>query len=57
MEIPVIDFNELNGEKRSNTMALLHQACEKWGFFKVKKISAFVFYTIRLTEYLIYLSF
>ena len=53
----MIDFNELNGEKRSNTMALLHQACEKWGFFKVKKISAFVFYTIRLTEYLIYLSF
>jgi len=32
----VIDFNELNGEKRSKTMALLHQACEKWGFFQVE---------------------
>ncbi|XP_010242183.1 PREDICTED: 1-aminocyclopropane-1-carboxylate oxidase 1 isoform X2 [Nelumbo nucifera] len=35
MEIPVIDFNELNGDKRSETMALLHHACEKWGFFQV----------------------
>ncbi|KAM0969774.1 hypothetical protein EV1_017743 [Malus domestica] len=36
MEIPVIDFNELNGEARSKTMALLDQACEKWGFFQVE---------------------
>ncbi|CAK9173991.1 unnamed protein product [Ilex paraguariensis] len=36
MEIPVIDFNELDGEKRSKTMALLHQACEKWGFFQIE---------------------
>ncbi|KAG2712933.1 hypothetical protein I3843_04G141000 [Carya illinoinensis] len=36
MEIPVVDFNELNGEKRSKTMALLHHACEKWGFFQVE---------------------
>ncbi|XP_010262178.1 PREDICTED: 1-aminocyclopropane-1-carboxylate oxidase 1-like [Nelumbo nucifera] len=35
MDIPVVDFNGLNGEKRSETMALLHQACEKWGFFQV----------------------
>ncbi|KAF5743045.1 ACC oxidase ACCO2 [Tripterygium wilfordii] len=35
MEIPLIDFNELNGENRSKTMALLHQACEQWGFFQV----------------------
>ncbi|ESR64680.1 1-aminocyclopropane-1-carboxylate oxidase 1 [Citrus sinensis] len=33
--IPVIDFNELEGENRKKTMALLHQACEKWGFFQV----------------------
>jgi aminocyclopropanecarboxylate oxidase len=39
MEIPVIDFNELNGEKRSKTMALLHQACEKWGFFQTNAAS------------------
>ncbi|KAK4479081.1 hypothetical protein RD792_014592 [Penstemon davidsonii] len=36
MEIPVIDFSELEGEKRSVTMALLHEACEKWGFFMIE---------------------
>ncbi|KAJ4708621.1 1-aminocyclopropane-1-carboxylate oxidase 1-like [Melia azedarach] len=36
MEIPVIDFNELEGQNGKKTMALLHQACEKWGFFKVE---------------------
>ncbi|XVE70586.1 hypothetical protein DITRI_Ditri10aG0083300 [Diplodiscus trichospermus] len=37
MEIPVIDLDELHGEKRSKTMALLDEACEKWGFFQVDK--------------------
>ncbi|XP_020215521.1 1-aminocyclopropane-1-carboxylate oxidase 1 [Cajanus cajan] len=36
MEIPVIDFSKLNGDKRGDTMALLHNACEKWGFFMVE---------------------
>nr|AAX84675.1 ACC oxidase ACCO2 [Manihot esculenta] len=36
MEIPVIDFSELNGENRSKMMGLLHEACEKWGFFQVE---------------------
>ncbi|KAG8376117.1 hypothetical protein BUALT_Bualt09G0030000 [Buddleja alternifolia] len=37
MEIPVIDFNKLDdSEKRSETMALLHEACEKWGFFMIE---------------------
>jgi aminocyclopropanecarboxylate oxidase len=36
MEIPVIDLSQLEGENRSKTMALLHQACEKWGFFQVQ---------------------
>ncbi|CAJ1937140.1 unnamed protein product [Sphenostylis stenocarpa] len=36
MEIPVIDFSELNGDKRGDTMALLHKACEQWGFFMVE---------------------
>ncbi|XP_044471477.1 1-aminocyclopropane-1-carboxylate oxidase 1-like [Mangifera indica] len=36
MEIPVIDFNDLEGKMRDKTMALLHQACEKWGFFQVE---------------------
>lgn len=39
MEIPVIDFGELDGENRSKTMALLDHACDKWGFFMVCIIS------------------
>nr|BAG15873.1 ACC oxidase [Bruguiera gymnorhiza] len=35
MEIPVIRLDEADGEDRSKTMSLLHQACEKWGFFMV----------------------
>lgn len=35
MGIPTIDFSKLDGEDRSETMALLHNACEKWGFFQV----------------------
>lgn len=36
MEIPVIDFKKLEGESRKETMALLHQACEKWGCFMIE---------------------
>lgn len=36
MEIPVIDFSSLGSDKRSETMALLHEACEKWGFFMIE---------------------
>ncbi|XP_020596405.1 1-aminocyclopropane-1-carboxylate oxidase 1-like [Phalaenopsis equestris] len=36
MAIPVINLEELNGEKRSQTMSLLHEACAKWGFFWVE---------------------
>ncbi|KAL1356495.1 hypothetical protein HN51_008506 [Arachis hypogaea] len=36
MTIPVIDFSTLNGDKRSETMALLHEACQKWGFFMIE---------------------
>ncbi|KAL6221014.1 hypothetical protein ACLB2K_008766 [Fragaria x ananassa] len=36
MEIPVIDFGEINGEERGKTMALLHQACKQWGFFQIE---------------------
>lgn len=38
MAIPVIDFSTLNGDKRGETMALLHEACQKWGCFMVKRI-------------------
>ncbi|KAF9619386.1 hypothetical protein IFM89_006573 [Coptis chinensis] len=30
-----IDLEGLNGDLSNKTMDLLHQACEKWGFFKV----------------------
>ncbi|KAK2398098.1 1-aminocyclopropane-1-carboxylate oxidase [Trifolium repens] len=36
MTIPVIDFSTLNGDKRDETMALLHEACEKWGCFLIE---------------------
>ncbi|XP_061368984.1 1-aminocyclopropane-1-carboxylate oxidase 1 [Gastrolobium bilobum] len=36
MAIPVIDFSTLNGDKKGETMALLHEACEKWGFFLIE---------------------
>ncbi|XP_057968430.1 1-aminocyclopropane-1-carboxylate oxidase 1-like [Malania oleifera] len=36
MEIPVIDFNKLDGDKRREGMALLHDACQNCGFFMVE---------------------
>ncbi|MED6134098.1 hypothetical protein PIB30_034216 [Stylosanthes scabra] len=36
MDIPVIDFNTLNGDKRSEIMALLHEACQNWGFCMIE---------------------
>ncbi|XP_044961654.1 1-aminocyclopropane-1-carboxylate oxidase 1 [Hordeum vulgare subsp. vulgare] len=33
MEIPVIKMDGLHGEKRSETLSLLHDACAQWGFF------------------------
>ncbi|EEF48098.1 1-aminocyclopropane-1-carboxylate oxidase 1 [Ricinus communis] len=36
MEIPVIDFSQLKGENRSKMLAVLQEACEKWGFFQVE---------------------
>ncbi|KAJ4797238.1 1-aminocyclopropane-1-carboxylate oxidase 1 [Rhynchospora pubera] len=36
MEIPVIDLKALDGDKRTEAMAQLHEACENWGFFWVK---------------------
>ncbi|XP_073008009.1 1-aminocyclopropane-1-carboxylate oxidase 1-like [Typha latifolia] len=36
MGIPVIDLKALDGDKSSKTMAQLHEACAKWGFFWVE---------------------
>ncbi|CAN6207416.1 unnamed protein product [Urochloa humidicola] len=33
MEIPVIKMDQLYGDKRSETLSLLHNACAQWGFF------------------------
>lgn len=45
----MIDFGEINGEERSKTMAFLHQACEQWGFFQVKRITFFFFLSLSLS--------
>ncbi|KAL9224709.1 hypothetical protein vseg_000720 [Gypsophila vaccaria] len=36
MEIPTINFSELEGNKKKETMDLLHHACESWGFFQIQ---------------------
>ena len=33
----MIKMDELHGEKRSETLQLLHDACAQWGFFWVSK--------------------
>ncbi|KAJ0972078.1 hypothetical protein J5N97_020037 [Dioscorea zingiberensis] len=35
MAIPVIDFSKLDGEKRAETLAKIHNGCEEWGFFQL----------------------
>jgi len=35
MKFPVVDLSKLNGEERDQTMALINEACENWGFFEV----------------------
>lgn len=42
--MPVIDFSKLEGEERCATMSLLHQACEKWGFFMVMNECIILFF-------------
>ncbi|KAJ3694102.1 hypothetical protein LUZ60_009582 [Juncus effusus] len=37
MEIPIINLDDLNGESRSKTISLLHEACANWGFFWLEK--------------------
>ncbi|GAB2274949.1 Aconitate hydratase mitochondrial [Dionaea muscipula] len=32
---PVINMEKLNGEERTATMELIHNACENWGFFEL----------------------
>ncbi|XP_054805503.1 1-aminocyclopropane-1-carboxylate oxidase 1 [Prosopis cineraria] len=36
MDVPVIDFSKFCGEQRGQAMALLHEACEKRGFFVIE---------------------
>ncbi|XP_071691858.1 1-aminocyclopropane-1-carboxylate oxidase 3-like [Rutidosis leptorrhynchoides] len=32
---PLINMEKLNGEERGATMNMIHEACEKWGFFEL----------------------
>lgn len=34
--MPTINFAELEGAKRNETLMLLHHACENWGFFQIE---------------------
>ncbi|VVA93704.1 unnamed protein product [Arabis nemorensis] len=35
IKFPVVDLSKLNGEERDQTMALINDACENWGFFEI----------------------
>ncbi|MCL7026250.1 hypothetical protein MKW94_008059 [Papaver nudicaule] len=35
LSFPIINMENLNGEKRSSTMEIIHDACENWGFFEL----------------------
>ncbi|XP_010418231.1 PREDICTED: 1-aminocyclopropane-1-carboxylate oxidase 2-like [Camelina sativa] len=35
MTFPVVDLSKLDGEERDQTMALINEACENWGFFEI----------------------
>ncbi|XP_010533786.1 PREDICTED: LOW QUALITY PROTEIN: 1-aminocyclopropane-1-carboxylate oxidase 3-like [Tarenaya hassleriana] len=34
-DFPVIDLSKINGEDRALTMAMIHDACQNWGFFEL----------------------
>ena len=36
IKFPVVDLSKLIGEERDQTMALINDACENWGFFEVQ---------------------
>ncbi|CAH8348362.1 unnamed protein product [Eruca vesicaria subsp. sativa] len=35
IKFPVVDLSKLAGEERNQTMALINDACENWGFFEI----------------------
>ncbi|CAN6902237.1 hypothetical protein Bca4012_096885 [Brassica carinata] len=35
IKFPVVDLSKLNGEERDQTMALVDDACQNWGFFEL----------------------
>ncbi|KAG7653987.1 Oxoglutarate/iron-dependent dioxygenase [Arabidopsis suecica] len=35
IKFPVIDLSKLNGKERDQTMALIEDACQNWGFFEL----------------------
>ncbi|XP_023537377.1 1-aminocyclopropane-1-carboxylate oxidase 1 [Cucurbita pepo subsp. pepo] len=36
MNIPTIDFSEVNGDNRARALSVLHDACLNWGFFMIE---------------------
>lgn len=43
---PVINMENLNGEKRGAIMEMIKDACENWGFFEVHRAVDFFFASI-----------
>ena len=37
LSFPIIDMGRLAGEERPAAMDMLRDACEKWGFFQVRR--------------------
>ncbi|CAN8245215.1 unnamed protein product [Cochlearia groenlandica] len=35
IKFPIVDLSKLNGEERDQTMSLINDACENWGFFEI----------------------
>ncbi|KAI3896610.1 hypothetical protein MKW92_024469 [Papaver armeniacum] len=35
LSFPIINMEKLNGEERSSTMEIIHDACQNWGFFEL----------------------
>lgn len=57
-QFPVIDMQELEGDKRGAAMELIRDACENWGFFQVyptKKMSYITIFVLNF-QYLTLVS-
>ena len=51
IKFPVVNLSKLNGEERDQTMALINDACENWGFFEVQILTCAQYIYIWLVIY------